>query len=243
VTEPAAAPASPVDKSAFPRERRFVFIQLLFSLTIAEVARQIAALYDTGRPVWEVFAAYLHLTLAAFVVAASWIGWSMSDASRRITVTRVSSREFVVLLLDLFLVVCYFMLVRGVEIPAAGKAFQASAKNECRWITYIFVGYFAWDVLTKTVITAPGEKRSWWTRFKSNEFWQRGVASLGCLLTALVISFMLQDVSRSRSVILCDIGLMFLVGLFRLLKEGRQLWAIAAAFYMTVIVIAAAMLS
>src|SRR4051812_18857959 len=75
--------------SDFPRERRFVFVQLLFSLTIAEVARRFADLRAQGHAWLDVLPVYTHLLLATVVITTSWLGWSHSVASKRIRAERV----------------------------------------------------------------------------------------------------------------------------------------------------------
>jgi hypothetical protein len=87
-------------EAGFPRERRFIFVQLLFSLTAAEIARQSAELTLQGRDFWEALPAYAHLFLATAVVTTSWVGWSVSEASLRLTVKNVFSWPFVILLFD-----------------------------------------------------------------------------------------------------------------------------------------------
>jgi len=62
------------DVPDYPRERRFIFVQLLFSLTAAEIARQIADLVLRGRSPWDDLPAYAHLALATAIVATSWVG-------------------------------------------------------------------------------------------------------------------------------------------------------------------------
>ena len=129
------APASVTPQSGtdagFPRERRFIFVQLLFSLTAAEIARAAAELTLHDGEWASLLPAYGHLVLATTVVATSWVGWSVSEASLRLKVGSVFSWPFVVLLTDVALVIFYFILVRGAEIPRANADVQPSARNEC----------------------------------------------------------------------------------------------------------------
>ena len=98
------APASVTPQSGtdagFPRERRFIFVQLLFSLTAAEIARAAAELTLHDGKWASLLPAYGHLLLATTVVATSWVGWSVSEASLRLKVGSVFSWPFVVLLTD-----------------------------------------------------------------------------------------------------------------------------------------------
>src|SRR5262249_5704542 len=134
----------------YPRERRFIFVQLLFSLTAAEIARQIADFVLRGRSVWDDLPAYAHLALATAIVATSWVGWSVSTASLNpgLSVVRVFGWPFVVLLIDVGLVILYFILVRGVEIPKeehGSFTLTPSARHELLTVAAIFLGYLLWD--------------------------------------------------------------------------------------------------
>jgi hypothetical protein len=101
------------------KELRLIFVQLLFSLTAAEIARQTADLVLRNRNVSDDLPAYVHLVLATVVVATSWVGWSTSTASLRgrLRVDKIFTGAFVVLLLDVSLVILYYILARGVETP------------------------------------------------------------------------------------------------------------------------------
>src|SRR4051812_41738835 len=116
----AAPPPQPQPQRAggdFPREPRYIFVQLLFSLTAAETARQFAELVLGARDHVEAAPAYAHLLLAGMVVVTSWVGWANSEASRQSRVTSVFGCPFLILLLDVALVFLYFLLVRSAEIP------------------------------------------------------------------------------------------------------------------------------
>jgi hypothetical protein len=208
---------------AFPRDRRFIFVQLLFSLTAAEIARQGAELTHQGRGVLETMPAYSHLVLALIVVASSWVGWSMSKASLRLNATSVFSWPFVALLADVLLVIFYFVLVRGAEIPKIGDPLRPSARIECEMIAAIFVGYFHWDVLTKAVVldADSGASKGFLKRMVGRAFWKRGVSSFFCMLLGIASWYFLRTVSSWSGVILVDVSLFSLVLLFRALKEEK----------------------
>ena len=221
-------PPSP-SESGFPRERRFIFVQLLFSLTAAEIAREAAELtLQSGR--WgELLPAYFHLILATAIVTSSWVGWSVSEASLRLKVKSVFSWPFVVLLLDVALVICYFILVRGAEIPLDKAVLVPSARIECDMMALIFVGYFLWDILTKAVILDENassfhEIRS---RFLGSAMWRRGWISLLCMISGIVVWYFLESVNSKNAVLAADGSLFFFILLFRALKETH--WRLGAA--------------
>src|SRR4051812_13223719 len=110
----------PKQSHEVPREIRFVFVQLLFSLAIGEVARRLAEIHGQGAGLMDSVPAYTHLALAGLTIATSWVGWNGSDANRRITTTQVFSSSFLILLVDVLLVIFYFMLVKCSEVPQPG---------------------------------------------------------------------------------------------------------------------------
>lgn len=215
-------PEGDLNQNPAAAEIRFVFVEMLFALTIAEVATQVATMVSDGVGIRAGSSSYAHLLLATMLVAASWIGWKNSVAKgNQVPVSNVFDLGFLVLVLDVALVVCYFILVRGAEKPHDGIIIH-SANNETLWILIVFVGYFLWDVLTKAV--APSSERPFLKRLFGPELWKRGRISFVCLLLALLIWFFLRSVSNQGSVVLADTSLLALVFLFRALKDGKKGW-------------------
>src|SRR5205807_1748814 len=106
---------------------------MMFAVTIGEVGLQVAAVIQ-ARHFWHYLPAYSHLTLATIAIAASGVGWSRSlSPGAREDVEVVFQWEFVVLLLDVTLVVLYFILVRTVDFgkdkqsPTIGSPFYVAA--------------------------------------------------------------------------------------------------------------------
>jgi hypothetical protein len=213
--------SGPTPASDFPRERRFIFVQLLFSLTAAEIGREVADLVLRGPPFGEALAAYAHLFLATAVVITSWVGWTVSAASLRLKVNLVFSWEFVVLLIDVVLVILYFLLVRGAEIPRPGEPVVPSSWNEATAVACIFFFYFVWDVLTKAVI--PGDQQGvrtpFFRRLVSGPMAKRGWISFVCMVFGILAWIFLHSASSKVGVLLVDASLLCLVLLFRAMKE------------------------
>lgn len=239
--------------SGFPRERRFIFVQLLFSLTAAEIARQTGELYLHG-PGWrEALPAYAHLALATAVVITSWVGWSASPASsrRRLRVDSVFGWPMLVLLTDVALVVLYFILVRGAEIPKSGEHLVPSAENETVIVAWVFVGYFLWDVLTKAVVpvedephpplVVPVEKKPhppFLQRVVGGPMRDRGWVSL-VFVPAGVVAWLIVGPCRSAGgVVWADACLLSLVLAFRAMKERH--WKLSVVFGVLSVIAAAA---
>jgi hypothetical protein len=197
---------------------------LLFSLTAAEIARALAELTLHDGAWAPLLPAYGHLILATIVVATSWVGWSVSEASLRLRVESVFSWPFFVLLTDVALVVFYFILVRGAEIPKANADVQPSARNECDMLALIFAGYFAWDVLTKAVIRDENSNAPmrFAQRFLGPTMWARGWISFVGMGLGLASWAWLWSATGPVAVLLADCSLLFLVLFFRALKEKRR---------------------
>lgn len=227
-TPPAKGAAS---ETGFPRERRFIFVQLLFSLTAAEIARQTAELVLQHRPFCLALPAYAHLFLATAVVATSWVGWSVSEASRRVKVDFVFDWPFVILLTDVALVIFYFILVRGAEIPKLEDPISPSSHAEAVTLAFIFTIYFFWDILTKAIMSdgQDGTPSSCLGRFTSRAFWDRAQASLVCMVLGIIAALFWSSHSSPAGVVLVDAALICLVLLFRAMKEKRKNIGIALA--------------
>jgi hypothetical protein len=101
---------------------RHEFVGMMFAVTIGEVGLQAAALVHVGHPA-QFLPAYFHLVLATIVVATSWVGWSLSVApGARQDVGGVFQWEFIVLIVDVSLVITYFILVRTVDFGSEGSS-------------------------------------------------------------------------------------------------------------------------
>lgn len=212
-------------------EVRFAFVELLFALTAAEIAVQISDVHSKAGISAIAAPAYVHLLLALILVAASWVGWSVSKAPGATKdVKEVFSADFVVLLIDVLLVIFYFIVVKGVDqvIVNVDKSLTvvASASHEAVWIAVIFGGYFLWDVLTKAII--GDDKAGGITvilhRLCGHAFWDRGWVSTACLALSLITWYVVRGLVSPGFVILSDFALLTLVLLFRALKQPAKGW-------------------
>lgn len=187
------------------RRLRITIVEVLYALTIAEVATRIARLVADGHTPLTAPAAFAHLTLAMCLVTTSWVDWPQSKAPGNVApVDGVFSWGFVILLVDVIIVIFYFILAQGVD-PSTG----GSAANETLWTLLVFGAYVLWDVLTNTVSPA-------------GRFWARGRISLACTLVAALIWYGLRGVTGDAAVVLTDAALIALVFLFRALKQGLR---------------------
>jgi hypothetical protein len=198
---------------------------MMFAITIGEVGLQAAALVEAGHPA-HFLPAYGHLFLATVVVATSWVGWSLSAApGARRDVQGVFKGEFFVLLLDVALVIVYFILVRTIDFgKEATPPRTEPASTVAAWILVIFILYFVWDILTKVIISLrdrEGSKKKLREHFDLS--WRRFVGArmlptVSCCMLAWLIWRLVQTADRPHY-LTADFSLLWLVLLFRALKE------------------------
>ena len=223
---------NPLDDTT-PRGRRFVFVQMLFALTIGEIARQTALLVGQAG-FGESLSSYTHLVLVTVLVTTSWVGWTSSTApGNKSPNSSVFSLSFIILLLDVALVIIYFIIAKGAEMPdsVTNKTVSTSA-NETFWILFVFIGYFLWDFLTKVVAlpeSTDSQKPNLWTRLLSGTFWKRAWITLFCCLLAFIDWLLLGNLTTLKSVIWTDISLLSIILVFRALKQKEPkvpIWVI-----------------
>jgi len=218
---------------------------MLFALAIGEIAVQMATLVQAvqaqrpaGRGPWEGFwdarCALMHLLLVLALVACSWVGWSHSKATGNQEDTKdVFGIGFLVLLLDLWLVIAYFVIAKSVDriVSPAGApiSFVNERETEALWVLVTFIGYAIWDALTKL------RRDSSELQFKFRKlittilkrYMKRGWVSLICMAFAFAVYESLPDKIPSRgespnAVLLTDGALLSLVFLFRALKQASD---------------------
>lgn len=204
-----------VQESKAEPKLRHEFVGMMFAVAIGEVGVQTAILVQAGN--WVHFLpAYSHLLLTAILIAASWVGWTLSPSpGAREDVRSVFHLGFLVLLLDVFLVVVYFILAKTVDISGErGVKLNASAKPEAVWILVIFGTYLVWDVITKVVIYFMEGRQGPWLR----KFGSRMIPTLACLVLAYAFKPLFERADPPH-VLTADLALISLVLLFRALKD------------------------
>ncbi|MDI6449788.1 hypothetical protein [Anaerobaca lacustris] len=191
------------------KELHWSFVAMLFALAIGEVAVGLSNLinlniqghirFRDGLP------AYSHLLLAATVIAASWVGWRNSEYSGT-HVQSVFSLDFIVLMVDVALVVCYFLLARVAESPQRPSyAIIPDASREAWIIAVIMLIYVVWDLLSSCNHRNKLGKRLW-------------ASVIPFVLSVVALWLFPLHSDDSRAVVFTDIALFGLVLLFRALK-------------------------
>jgi hypothetical protein len=251
----AAPDEPPASGSGNKPETKVTFIEMLFALTVGEIAVQVFTLLqpvqlarvgdaDTLDLLWEGRCIVAHLVLALAVVACSWIGWSHSKAMGNQEDTKDVFRiSFFVLLIDLWLVINYFIIVKGVDrmLVADGTStipkgtvigFVNDRYAEAFWIFVTFAGYAVWDVFTKIRRSDDEANKGW---FEWREVWRpvlsryikRSWASLACTALAYLVYCRSPRLGPNSSeaanaVLLTDGALLALVFLFRAMKQASD---------------------
>ena len=202
---------------------RHEFVGMMFAVTIAEVGLQAAALVQAGH--WVHFLpAYSHLVLATVMIAASWVGWTLSPSPGATRdVSGVFQSEFFVLLIDVLLVIVYFIIVKAVDFTGEQSIrLNASAAPESKGVVVIFGLYLIWDILCKVVVHG-------WKKLDAAWWWSYGVRmvpTVACLVLALLTQRLVANADPPH-VLTADAALLALVLLFRALKN------VASAFWPT----------
>jgi hypothetical protein len=75
------------ESPAQTKDLRFIFVQMLFALAVAEIARRTVLLID-GTNAVDMFPGMAHLFLALIVVSTSWVGWANSPTNEKWTLSR-----------------------------------------------------------------------------------------------------------------------------------------------------------
>lgn len=201
---------------------RITFVEMLFALAVGQVgirAADLASMEGSNR-----FVGVSHLILGLVVIAASWFGWQRSAVrSARQEVERLFSVAFLGLLLDVGLVIIYFILVQELDIDSTDgvATISPNASPEAFWILVIFISYFVWDIVTD--VLSPGSMPSQSTLARKISLWARVVvACTACSFVAALLSCLVLIAARRcsspKSVVFLDIALLAVVLLFRVLK-------------------------
>lgn len=207
-TQPADAPDACTSVTTDKFQVRHRFVGMMFALAMTEVARQGVHLFEPG-VVWS-WAPVGHLVFCIALIATSWVGWSNSIQNRG-PLSDVFDLQFVDLLLDVVLVIIYFVIVAQVEIPKTAGTINAmpSARPEAIGLLVVFGVYIVWDVFTDVLRSQN----------KLSAFLVHVTASILCLLGSFACIWVSWHIARGASVIAVDVALIAIVFAFRALKR------------------------
>ena len=208
---------------------------MLFALAISQVAIHAADLVRINADLSSKLPALAHLTVALLLISASWVGWrqSVSPGMKEARVKYMFSLPFVGLLLDVFLVIVYFVVVRSVEIDEKDGTrvlTTPSAVPEAQWIVVVFGIYVLWDLVTDVLSPEciPTDlRRLQWLSKLARAAITSVYCSLLCLGLATVVLILAEGNRSSAEVLLLDVMLLSTILFFRTIKVTEGFWASA----------------
>ncbi len=206
----------------------FGFIDFLFSLAVAQVAVKFAAIVADADGAARSYSdstywpAYSHLALCLMLITTSWIGWNRSLYSHSNTrnISSVWNLDFLEILIDVLLVISYYVLVEHTEMPSlvgAGTAAQMSASQgnsvlpEACTLLVVFGLYLLWDLVSKFPFRSDIHNR----RIGWGPIMKRGWISVVCFLFAWGAYIFSPANPSNTQIVFFDFSLFGLVALFR----------------------------
>jgi hypothetical protein len=195
---------------------------MLFALAIAQIAINAAAIFAVSAPLPTKIAAAAHLFVALLLIACSWVGWRLSRSPGLMEpVTGVYRKSFLDLLLDVLLVIVYFIIVQRAEINTVTGQIaveRTSASPEAIGVLSVFVIYVLWDLLTDISPNYIPEGTRFWSSKTISAAFVSTFASLLCLALTIGVLAAAANVSSTAKVIALDAALGAIILLFRCVK-------------------------
>lgn len=226
------APVDPSQQNVCPLGENpyWVFVSFLYAWVAADIAQRFSYLslhwseVPRIRPesYWHV-TIWMHLVLAAFLIATSWLGWTLTFTKGDVTGLDINKLDGVIapssllLIVDFWLLGTYFAFVSDVnEARLSGShigTWSPCSGLAAYWISWILFVYLVWDFLAYFLIPL------WDT--KETKFWVKSWMSFPCLLFAVGAFFMLRDIRPDRPlwIFAGDWSLIALILSYRGLKQ------------------------
>jgi hypothetical protein len=195
----------------FEKDLRWLLVSTLYALAIAEIAVQSAKLVaHNKRSRSDTSAVTAHLILVTFVVTTSWVGWTMAvgkEVHPEHHLTNVFSWSYCLLLVDVGLLIFYFVMAKRAGIPESGnEALTPSAKNASFWLVMVFGGYVLWDLIARLIMHGL------------SEFQAIAWPTVVCFVLAIISWRYVRLVTTHAAMVVADAGMIALILLFRALK-------------------------
>ena len=186
------------------------FVDVLFALVIGKVLDPFLDAKTISGP------GVMHLVLAAILTLTSWVGYHNS-LNRPTYFIRFPNLPLFQFLLDIAMVVAYWLTAVSAERATNQVVDAPSAIPEALFIALSFVLYVAWDYVSNSIRHDDRYER----RPISHEVPARRYVTLACCLFAIVLFVVVRfnDSHSARTVYLVDALLIVLLIAFRLLKE------------------------
>jgi hypothetical protein len=210
------------------------FIEMMFAVaagdTASQVAKVIQQITNSKGPIADALRvaspSIFHLVLVLLLIATSWVGWAHSSVTREYiaelkpifaaTFPWWITFAFWMLLIDVFLVVCYFVLSEAAEIPKSdaatgGIVVEASARPEVFWCAVIMGTYLLWNIC----VAIRGMCIKGQRFFDNQRFWRMLSAIISLIIVGIAYWFRV-DATSAASVVCVDVALICSVFVFRL---------------------------
>jgi hypothetical protein len=203
-----------------PDKLRTDFIGMAFALAIGEIGLEIGKLYTDNVSIRSHLYLATHILLAVYIIASSWIGWQLSESQGNKEELRDPfSLSFIILLLDLLLVICYFIIVQCIgQHPE-----KPSSENQIFWSLMIFAVYVVWDIFTKLIVEDPTTGAAKRTK-DLKSYLNRAYQAPFCFFIILFLVWPLRISTSPGKVICIDTMLISIFVLFRGLKSFKNDW-------------------
>lgn len=186
------------------------FVDVLFALVIGEILTPLRHYHDL--PGYGV----THLGVAAVLTLTSWVGYHNSH-NRPQYLIRFVNKPLAQFVLDILMVLAYWLAAVSAEIPEDGRALHPSANPEAGVVLAAFCLYVLWDIVAREI----RRDERYRARPVSRDVPGRRNATYVGFLIALVIAAVVEvsHPDTSGAVYVVDIALIVLLVGYRLLKE------------------------
>ena len=209
---------------------RQIFVQMLFALAVGQVALKCGELINLKGfnnilgSIKQYHYIYSHLMLCVVILTTSWVGWQISQSIGNTgKINSIFSLQYLILLVDIFLVLSYFVIVRGAEIDFGSHTVKGpSIFPEATWSMIIFYTYIFWDFITKGVtISYVLREDGTYKRTRKltfGPFFFRTWQTILCLLLTMIINYCTTP-NTPIKVTMLDVCLIMIFLIFRGLKQ------------------------
>lgn len=200
---------------------RLAFVEMMFALAVAEVAIHAADLVNVDVAFVQKTPAIAHLSLTLLAIAASWVGWRQSvSPGMKDKVKFIFTWPFLGLLVDVLIVILYFMLARNMDAIVQnqkGTSIVPNAAPECILVCVIFGVYAFWDFVADMLQKGTLQRIKTY-RDRLYATFVSCCCSLASLVLCIILTYLSWGKSESRAVVAVDLGLICVILLFRAIK-------------------------
>ncbi len=199
----------------------WVFVSFLYAWVAAGIGERFSSLslhwseYSRSKPRFWHVPVWSHLTLAAFIVATSWLGWTLAFLLGDVPGIDIGKGVIVptslLLIVDFWILGTYFAFVLVVnEARLAGRSYgrwSRQAGHAAYWVLWIQVAYLVWDFFTYFVIPC-------WESGKGDASWSWVWVGCAALAGALVLLRWFGRIGPIAPLVRFSLIVLFFLGLY-----------------------------